>query len=72
MMYDWSQILHQPALLAVLVLLPVPNLWAIYHAFYRRFPTDAEKMIWICVGIFVPILGGVIYFFTGRKRAVKP
>jgi len=76
-MYDWSQFFSQPTAQVVLGLvaltLPViPNLWAIYHSYYRIFPSDAEKMIWLCVAIFVPVLGGIIYFFVGRKRGRKP
>lgn len=76
-MYDWSSFFSQPTgqvILGVLLLgLPIiPNLWGIYHAFYRVFPTDSEKMIWVCLCIFLPVLGGVIYFFVGRKRGRKP
>jgi len=48
------------------------NFWAIAHVFYRKFPTDQEKMIWICVVTFVPALGPLIYLFVGFKRGIKP
>ena len=47
------------------------NFWAIAHAFYRNFPTIQEKMVWLCLAVFVPVLGGLIYLFVGRKRGTK-
>ena len=48
------------------------NFWAIAHAFYRNFPTIQEKMVWLCLAVFVPALGGLIYLVFGRTRGVKP
>lgn len=55
-------------ILALLSLPILPNLWAIWHAFHATFPTDQEKMVWIALSVFVPVLGGLIYLFWGRKR----
>ncbi len=49
----------------------VLNFWAISHAFYRNFPTIQEKMVWLCLAVFVPVLGALIYLAVGRKRGVK-
>ena len=46
----------------------VLNFWAITHAFYREFPTIQEKMVWLCLVVFVPVVGAVIYLFVGKKR----
>ena len=56
------------ALLSLPLLL---NFFAIAHAYYRHFPTIQEKMVWLCVVVFVPVLGGVVYFIVGRKRGIK-
>lgn len=48
------------------------NFWAIAHAFYRNFPTVQEKMVWLCLAVFVPVIGGLAYLFVGRKRGNKP
>lgn len=62
--------MSQLLLILALLSLPIlPNLWAIWHAFHVTFPTDQEKMVWIALGVFVPVLGGLIYLFWGRKRA---
>jgi hypothetical protein len=59
-------------LIGLLALLPiVPNLWAIWHAFHREFATAAEKGAWILASVFIPVLGGIVYCFWGRKRGTK-
>ncbi|NMC47838.1 MAG: PLDc_N domain-containing protein [Desulfovibrio sp.] len=61
------------ALFSILAFLPaIPNLWAIWHCFRREFPTPAEKMTWLGVAVFVPVLGGLAYLVFGRKRGKKP
>lgn len=62
---------EQMALVLVLLILPViPNLWAIWHIFHHDFATPAEKKGWIWLNIILPVLGGIIYFFVGRRRVV--
>lgn len=54
------------------LLLPIlPNLWSIWHAFFRQFPTETEKLAWLGAAIFVPVLGGLAYLFVGCRRAKK-
>jgi len=54
----------------VLLSLPIlPNLWAIWHSFHANFATHQEKIIWIAVSVFIPVLGGAAYVIWGRKRA---
>ena len=56
----------------ILTIIPIlPNLWSIYHAFQREFPTTAEKMAWIGLGVLVPVVGGLIYLIWGRRRGQK-
>ena len=49
----------------------VPNLWSIWHAFNRYFPTKQEKMIWIGLCIFIPVFGGIGYLLFGLRRSQK-
>ncbi len=66
-MFDMS--LSQVLLFLILLSLPIlPNLWAIWHSFHADFATHQEKMIWIAVSVFIPVLGGLAYLFWGRKR----
>ncbi len=57
-------------LYGILLALPIlPNLWSIWHAYYRQFPSDTEKMIWMGLSIFVPVLGGLAYLLFGFRRS---
>lgn len=65
--------LWQLAFFLLLLAIPIlPNLWSIWHAFYREFPTPAERLIWIAGCVFLPVIGGVAYILIGRRRARKP
>ena len=60
------------ALAIVLLLIPIlPNLWSIWHVFHCDFPTPQEKMGWVAAAIFLPVLGGLLYIFWGRKRGTR-
>lgn len=47
------------------------NIWSIWHAFSHKFPTPVEQLGWMGLGVFVPVLGGIIYLFIGRRRVLK-
>jgi len=73
-MYDWSKFFSLPPekLIFYLLLLAIPilpNLWCIWNAFHREFRTVNEKLAWIGIGVFVPVLGGLAYLFIGRRRS---
>lgn len=36
-----------------------------------RFVSDVEKLIWIIVVIFVPLIGAILYLIIGRKQKMK-
>ena len=64
---------QQIALAALMLTVPIlPTLWSIWHAHFREFPSHNEKMIWLGVCVFVPVIGGIIYILFGRRRGVKP
>lgn len=61
--------------LAVVILilsLPmVPTFLAIRDVIYRPFDDPQKKMIWFLVIVFLPVLGGLIYFTVkkfGKRR----
>jgi len=60
-----------PLLIALLALPILPNLWAIWHIFRNDFSTPQEKMAWAGGTVFLPVLGGIVYFLFGRKRVVR-
>lgn len=55
-----------------LLMLPaVLNLWTIWHAMNHAFPQEKERLLWVLAGIFLPVLGGILYLIFGFKRC-KP
>lgn len=38
------------------------------HALTNRALQGIEKLIWVVVIIFLPVIGSLIYFFVGRKQ----
>ncbi|MFP4167782.1 MAG: PLDc N-terminal domain-containing protein [Desulfonatronovibrionaceae bacterium] len=67
-----NAVLTNAPLVIILLFIPIlPNLWAIWHIFRSDFNTGQEKMIWLAVAVFMPILGGIIYIFWGRRRGQR-
>lgn len=59
-----------PAVVLILLFIPIlPNLWSIWHAYHHHFPNLAEKAAWIMMGVFLPVIGGLVYVIVGRKRS---
>lgn len=48
------------------------NLFGIWHAFNRVFPTPQERLIWLGACVFIPVIGGLFYIIFGMRRAKKP
>ncbi|WP_041720085.1 PLD nuclease N-terminal domain-containing protein [Pseudodesulfovibrio piezophilus] len=47
------------------------TVWTILDAWKRDFESTNEKVLWIQICIFVPILGSLAYLSLGRKRGRK-
>jgi hypothetical protein len=43
-------------------------LWMLIHAITNKGLGDAEKIVWVLVIIFLPLIGSIIYFFVGRPK----
>lgn len=55
----------------LLALIPMlPYFWGIWDIWNHSFPTAEQRMYWLLLVVFVPVLGGIIYIFTGRKQAM--
>ena len=50
----------------------IPNLFGIWHAYNRVFPTPQERLIWLGVCVFVPVIGGLSYLLFGIRRSKRP
>ena len=44
-------------------------LWMLIHAITNKGIADTEKIVWVIVVIFLPVVGPLIYFFVGRPKA---
>ncbi|QGY41227.1 phospholipase [Pseudodesulfovibrio cashew] len=45
--------------------------WSILDAWKRDFESTNEKVLWMQICIFVPILGSLAYLFLGKNRGSK-
>jgi len=45
--------------------------WTIMDAWKRDFESSNEKVLWMQICIFIPILGSLAYLFLGQKRGSK-
>lgn len=60
----------------LLFLLPIlPNLWSIWNIWTHSFKDYNQKIIWLVIAVFLPLVGGLLYILIGRRhilpRAVK-
>ncbi len=44
-------------------------IWMLIHAITNQRLNDTEKIIWVLVVLFLHVLGALIYFFVGRRKA---
>lgn len=58
--------------IALLTIPILPNLWCIWHSYSREFENPPERLIWMGVGVFVPVIGGLLYLLIGQRRARRP
>ena len=43
-------------------------LWMLIHDITNKGLSDMEKILWVLVVIFLPVLGPILYFFIGRPK----
>ena len=43
-------------------------LWMLIHAIGNKGLNDGERIVWVLVIIFLPLLGSILYFFIGRAK----
>ncbi len=47
------------------------TVWSILDCWRRDYDAVNEKVLWIQIAVFVPILGSLAYLFIGRNRGSK-
>lgn len=65
---NWIFLSWFPIMLSISLL--VLFLIAAIDILKNRFASDIEKLIWILVVIFVPIIGPLLYLMIGRKQKI--
>jgi hypothetical protein len=55
-------------ILSVVAVCFLLSAWTILDAWKRDFEAVNEKVLWMQICIFVPIIGSLAYLFVGRKR----
>ncbi|MBQ9407050.1 MAG: PLDc N-terminal domain-containing protein [Desulfovibrio sp.] len=64
MTFHWWHIL--------VALLPMlPTFWSILHVWKHEFATPQERALWLVLVVFLPVLGGLVYLVSGRKKALR-
>ncbi|MBQ9537137.1 MAG: PLDc N-terminal domain-containing protein [Desulfovibrionaceae bacterium] len=63
MQFSWWYVL--------IAVLPLPNLWSIWHIWSHEFASFQQKVGWLCFVVFVPVLAGLIYIFYGKRFALQ-
>jgi hypothetical protein len=53
---------------AISILYLVFWLWMLIHAIGNKGLSDGEKVVWVLVIIFLPVLGSILYFFIGKPK----
>lgn len=43
-------------------------IWMLVHAITNKGIGDGEKIAWVLVIIFLPVIGCILYFFIGRPK----
>lgn len=56
--------------LALLIVPMLPTFWSIWDIWNHDFPTAEKRMFWLFFVVFLPVLGGIIYIFAGRRQAI--
>jgi cellulose synthase/poly-beta-1,6-N-acetylglucosamine synthase-like glycosyltransferase len=47
------------------------NVMAFIHILYHNFKDTNTKLLWAFASLFIPLLGGIIYFIIGRKQIIS-
>jgi peptidoglycan/LPS O-acetylase OafA/YrhL len=47
------------------------NVIAFIHILYHNFKDTNTKLLWAIASLFVPLIGGLLYFLIGRKQIIE-
>jgi hypothetical protein len=64
-----------PEILVLLFIVIVPLIlwiWALVDILKSNFSGSNDKLVWVLVIIFLPVLGALLYLLIGRGQKVSP
>lgn len=61
MTFAWWHIL-------ILLVPMLPTFWSIWDIWRSTFQEYNQKVLWLVIVVFIPVLGGLAYIFIGRKK----
>lgn len=45
-------------------------IWALVDIVKSQFSNDSDKILWIILILFLPLIGAVLYFSIGKKQTL--
>lgn len=63
-----------PELLVILFIVLIPGIlwiWALIDIIRSEFADSTNKIIWVLVIIFLPVIGALLYLLIGRGQKLK-
>ncbi len=63
-----------PEILVILFILLIPGIlwiWALIDIIRSEFADSTNKIIWVLVIIFLPVIGALLYLLIGRGQKLK-
>jgi len=48
------------------------NIVALVDILRNEFDPHQNKLVWLLVTLFLPVIGGILYFIIGRKTKIDP
>ncbi|MDR0816526.1 MAG: PLD nuclease N-terminal domain-containing protein [Desulfovibrio sp.] len=49
----------------------LPVFWSIRHIWDHEFADPLQRALWLVCAVFLPVIGGILYIFIGRQKALK-
>lgn len=63
-----------PEIMLLLFFIGIPTIlwvWALMDLLSSDFVSSTNKLLWVAMILFLPILGAILYLLIGRKQKVR-
>jgi len=58
-------------ILLILLIIPLAWLWALIDVLRSEFTNSSNKIVWVLLIFFLPLLGALLYLLIGRNQKAK-